>query len=444
MTSDSSNYNSKRKLIITYHYSPEIDPRAFRWAAVAEYWGTKGYEIDVVSVWEPGLPNSEVLNKVNVYRVRDNLAILKSFIKNREGNKSPRYDWSKIPNKPLARLSPRVIYENSLKKLQWPDFSFLWYFSALKKAQELIRTAEYDGIISVSVPFTGHLVGLSLKKKFPQIPWLVDIGDPFSWLDSSPPNNLTLYKSLNYSVEGEVFEYADAITVTTKLTQEKYIQFFPKLTKKIQVIPPLASPSLVCKNINWFFSLPEKIRFVFIGSLYKDTRDPDFLLRLFKRLQQTHVRDKLELHFFGRMNDYLEQVEEYRPLLNSKIFIHGLVTHSESKQVMQEADILVNIGNENPSQLPSKVVEYISTGKPVLNLAKINEDSSAEFFSQYPAALSLFDSEEAFSSDTLHQLIQFIEHPPQVDEETLERLCKPFQVEAIATAYEVIFQRLSS
>ena len=35
---------------------------------------------------------------------------------------------------------------------------------------------------------------------------------------------------------------------------------------------------------------------------------------------------------------------------------------------------LLSIGNLNPSQLPSKVIEYISTGKPVIHFAEIAND----------------------------------------------------------------------
>ncbi len=35
---------------------------------------------------------------------------------------------------------------------------------------------------------------------------------------------------------------------------------------------------------------------------------------------------------------------------------------------------LLSIGNLNPTQLPSKVIEYISTGKPVVHFAEIEND----------------------------------------------------------------------
>jgi len=35
---------------------------------------------------------------------------------------------------------------------------------------------------------------------------------------------------------------------------------------------------------------------------------------------------------------------------------------------------LLSIGNLNPNQLPSKIIEYLSTGKPVIHFAELEND----------------------------------------------------------------------
>ena len=55
--------------------------------------------------------------------------------------------------------------------------------------------------------------------------------------------------------------------------------------------------------------------------------------------------------------------------------------------------ILINIGNTNKYQLPSKLVEYISSGNPIINFASISEDSSSEFLSEFHETLSIFQNE---------------------------------------------------
>ncbi len=52
-----------------------------------------------------------------------------------------------------------------------------------------------------------------------------------------------------------------------------------------------------------------------------------------------------------------------------------MVPRSEALFLMSsEYHALLIIGNANPFQLPSKVIEYISTGKPVIHFSEINDD----------------------------------------------------------------------
>lgn len=80
----------------------------------------------------------------------------------------------------------------------------------------------------------------------------------------------------------------------------------------------------------------------------------------------------------------------------------------KAAHAMKEANILVNIGNNTSYQLPSKVVEYASTGKAILNLVKTESDSSIPFFDAYPASMCLLEYTESLCLETIEQLIKFI------------------------------------
>jgi glycosyltransferase involved in cell wall biosynthesis len=254
-----------------------------------------------------------------------------------------------------------------------------------------------------------------------------------------PTNNFNLYKSLNYAYEEKVFTQANAIAVTTPITCNKYANLFPKNALKIKIIPPLLSlvrnqekQEIVLSN------LEKKIRLVCVGTLHKQIRKPDWLLRLFNQLLQTYLSEKLELHFIGSINNCQEYFQPYEAMLNKKVFCHGILSRSQAFQAMKEADILVNIGNEVPYQLPSKLVEYASLGKPILNIAKIAEDSSTAFLEDYPASFCLLEEETVFDSELLVTLIQFIEQQPCVDANQRKHWLAPFSVEAISEAYKVL------
>jgi hypothetical protein len=44
---------------------------------------------------------------------------------------------------------------------------------------------------------------------------------------------------------------------------------------------------------------------------------------------------------------------------------------------------LLSIGNLNPSQLPSKIIEYLSTGKPIIHFAEIDDDPVIQISKQF-------------------------------------------------------------
>jgi len=60
--------------------------------------------------------------------------------------------------------------------------------------------------------------------------------------------------------------------------------------------------------------------------------------------------------------------------------VHGFQSRETARQAMTRMDVLVNVGNSTTWQLPSKVVEYYASGKPVLHLAVVKGDAFEQFF----------------------------------------------------------------
>jgi len=430
-----------RILIVSYLYAPDISPRAFRWTAISEYWAKHGHKVDVVSAWKPGFLKEEVLKGVHVYRVGGAITeLLRSRLHksdlhfNIEDNQATKPASFSLMQK--SAFLAKWIHDQTWKKVYWPDYACLWYFPAWEKAKQLLKLYNYDALISVSHPFTGHLVGLSLKKYYPKIQWIVDNGDPFCFLEHRPTNNYQLYKKMNYASEREILRCADIITVTTESTLETYASLFPESANKIYVIPPLIS--LPCNDVvnGLIFPRNQKIRLLFVGTLYRTIRNPNFLLQIFGELLQTYLADKLELHFFGSIHDCQECFAPYQRWLDNKIFLHGIVDRSKVFQAMREADVLVNIGNVTPFELPSKLVEYVSIGKPILNIVRSENDSSVEFLEAYPGSMNLMDNASTLVEVQLNEVLQFLEHPPHIENQKLQNWLATFQIEKIADTYK--------
>ena len=82
-------------------------------------------------------------------------------------------------------------------------------------------------------------------------------------------------------------------------------------------------------------------------------------------------------------------------MLGSRLVTPGAVPTTEGRRLQNEADVLVNLGNRMANQMPSKVYEYLGSGKPILHLAANREDPVLPLLARYPLALVRFDADPA-------------------------------------------------
>ena len=53
----------------------------------------------------------------------------------------------------------------------------------------------------------------------------------------------------------------------------------------------------------------------------------------------------------------------------------------------------MNIGNAVDNQMPSKIFEYISTGKPIINIFKSTDCPTLKYLGRYPLVLNIHEAE---------------------------------------------------
>jgi glycosyltransferase involved in cell wall biosynthesis len=427
-------------LVVSYAYHPMPYPRSFRWGAVAEHWAAQGHQVDVVCGWAPGAPRAEMREGVRVRRVGGRVG---EVVRSRLRPAAAPAPGPAAAGRPAAPAAPspvaaaaRWVHDRTWKQVYWPDFACLWYRPALAEAARLLREHRHDALVTVSHPFTGHLVGRALKRRFPGVRWLVDIGDPFAFIEGTPANNEGLYRGLNYRAERAVLAGADAVAVTTAGTADRYAEAFPESADRLHVVPPIIAVPQAAPG-RFFDDRPGALRLVFTGTLYRRLRSPEPLLRLFGRLLQTGVGQGLELHFLGGLNGCEDLFEPWREHLGRRLFLHGPVPREAAFRAMREADVLVNLGNDSGYQLPSKVVEYVACARPVLNLSVAGRDVSTEFFDAYPAAFQLAAG-EVDDPARVAALAAFLERLPAVAPADVARLLAPYRVASVAGQYAAL------
>ena len=76
---------------------------------------------------------------------------------------------------------------------------------------------------------------------------------------------------------------------------------------------------------------------------------------------------------------------------------------------------LVSIGNLNTTQIPSKVIEYISTGKPVIHFCEVENDPVKNIANEFQNLFII--SETSNKENLLNQLNSFYKDISTFDKE---------------------------
>ena len=245
--------------------------------------------------------------------------------------------------------------------------------------------------------------------------WLADIGDPFSCQDASAPNNIALHAKRNRTWEGKVFQHADRVAVTNEAMVGIYEHLFPKSQGKITMIPPVLGAD-VPKPAALLLRTGAK-RLLFLGTLYRNIRNPTGLLTTFENLLK-QSRGAYELHLVGDLNDCAELVAPFTARLGSSLVVQPSQPRAQAMRLLAEAEFVVNIGNTTPFQLPSKLVEYAAMGKHIVNFTNCDQDSSALFLKNYPGSIHMPQS-NSLNAHEISRLREFLEAPPTFSSEEM-------------------------
>jgi hypothetical protein len=422
-----------RILIISYDFHPDPKPNTSRWFNIAKKWASENNEVFVISSDKNRYSAFEYIDKVNIYRTTEffigNLKYrfrnhLTSDIRLKSQNIYTRFSY-------CLRKGIKKIYNSTWSNLYWPDHSFLWKISAVPVAINLVKTHKIDKVITVSWTFSAHLIGYQLKKRFENLFWIADTIDPFSFNENV--NNSFLFSKLNKYYEYKIFKNADLNTVLTNKVKEKYNSLFPDLKDKIKVNNNVFIPlDFDYKKLKKFED--EKIKVLFLGTLSKATRSPKNFLFLINNFIKKFPGINIQIDFYGDFTDTIPVFRSYTHLVNKFIFLNDFVTKQQVNELIKNSDVLLNIGNNNEYQEPSKLIEYMYSGKKILNICNIAQDSSAELLNIYPIHLNILPT-ELENEHVLDKLFSFFYDCATINKNTLQYILKNYMLDEVANKY---------
>lgn len=263
--------------------------------------------------------------------------------------------------------------------------------SLLKRAEAINRETKIDVIISVSLPFYSHVAACEYKRRHPEVRWITFTTDPFAYNEANPV--VGYKKSRAIATEQRIYDSCDYCIVTEEL--------YPNLTDDFKISPSkiLKLPFLLTNQLSEDCSGQDTkvVNVLYAGYLYYKIRNPKLMMDSFSHLD--NVNFNLLVAGDRHCRKYL--AGEFP----SHIHINGLVPRDEYMEILKWNDVFVNLSNTIRLQAPSKLLELISTGKPVVNFYH-HKDTGYNIINRYPLGINI--SYEMAVDEIVEQLKFFI------------------------------------
>ena len=354
--------NNKKILLVSHQFLPHLSPRTTRWKTLVDKLIETGHDVTILTGTSP---DESVENYNILYFGNKKMSMTMNSI---------RKDSKNINNPSIKKLIYNLlkkVYRFVFKTFAWPDYAMFWIFTVYKNKLKISK--DFDSIISVSLPFTSHVCASILVKRL-KTKWVMDIGDPFSLKLQSPENNVILYSLLNRFIEKKYYNKADQVFFTHKEVLEFHQNKFQIENSKLKIGHPIfeiLNENILLSNQYNYSKLP--INIGYFGIFTDNIREPSNYIN--------YISSKLgeEFHHFWYINEESKKYFTSFTNLNNHFFEQLIPREEAIKKMINNFHILLSIGNTNKNQLPSKVIEYISLGKPVIHYAEIPTDPMYRF-----------------------------------------------------------------
>ena len=343
----------KSLLAISWWFPPLLGPRSTQVGKSLSILANRGWQISVVTSGTSSLPLGTNLDSRLIDKYCSELSIYRV--------ESP---WQT----PFRQVVGKVIPSQAPA----PDPQIYWALKAAKSVPNQIGLASFDGMISFGQPFSVHLLAQQIAQQS-RLPWLAHFSDP--WADNPYINHLpTEEKTRLVEWEHGVVKHADALLFTNQPTVDLVMGKYPaELQAKAGVVPHGFDTTLMSDlPVVKFQRSAKKLTLLHSGNIY-GIRNPQALFDSLVLLRDDpQVLDDLDLVFVGAIShkSHWLRVVRQRGLRETVRFI-GRVGYFESLAIGQEVDVLITLDAASDTEsvfLPSKLVEYLALGKPILGL----------------------------------------------------------------------------
>lgn len=255
-------------------------------------------------------------------------------------------------------------------------------YEALEKFSNINKV---DAVIAVSNTFFCQLAMLKYKRKHPNVKWIAFVTDPFS--ENYIYYKYKLFKSYwkrrNIKNEKLIYDSADYLLFSEEMYKFAVDKFNVSKDKSYNIGFTLDDIRKGKQPKNRSADGP--IRMIYAGMFYQKIRNPEFMLETLNNVDNIKVDlfvDRCECEDI-LTSHISEEIKRY-PFANRDRY---------EQMICDEYDILLNVGNISTLQAPSKTLELLSTGRPIIHFYFVR-DSQCEMIEKYPLGLTIANGDK--------------------------------------------------
>lgn len=342
--------DTKKILIVSNFFYPEITPRAMRTTELAREFARAGHSVTVV------IPNKKLYHD-NPLEDAPDLDILYA-----EGPVAEEQKAAPARRK-FRHFIP--VWAQKVILYFWNHEYFAKYDRGIEKTLASLG-GNYDMLLSISYPVAIHRAvvkalkknrNLTAKRKFAEF--------------SDPPMrgefNKSFFPAYGCFLKklGKVF---DRFIIPVENAKPAYLKY--KLEAEISVIPQgFDNSSIRVQN----YVPHQRPTFAYAGRFYRNTRDPR---PLFEHLTSLDRDFEFVLYLIDNDPYFDAMIEEFRQRVKGEITVKPPVSRDELIYQLSGMDFVLNHSFNYSTATPSKLIDYSLAGRPVFSFSPIEFDTA--------------------------------------------------------------------
>ena len=401
MNKESTIVKGKKYLFVTYHFHPNGDANSVITYNIAKELIARGAIVTVLYITDRRI-NIKEFDGINLEPIYiPTIRYIKLL-------------WSEFKTHPIETFSlvtQKILtyplnYLLGYKKLSAEYFSVIKYRRKIKK-HFINKTNDY--FIATLEPIEAAIAMLQAKRQ----------SDVFALYQMDTFWNNAI-KNPNYQQNRIQCERKLAkeclFNLTTEQISQTSAEFYENEPDKLI---KSEFPMMIKPDIKKLVNNGTIKKCVFTGTLYADIRPPENIIKIIAELKMKDV----QFDFYGLHQELIQKDPLYQQA-KEYINLHGVVETKEAERVRQTADFLINIDNTCVEQVPSKIFEYIATGKPIINFYFNKNSAILKHMEKYPLKTNIFIGKQFELSEACEKICEFIStaHGKNVPYDTVERI----------------------